>query len=72
MNLTAVYVQDGEWVVAWLAEMPRVHTQGATIEEARENLRDALALMLETKREENERELVGKIVLQRETLALGV
>ncbi len=46
MQLNAVYVQDGEWIVAWLVEMPRVHTQGHTIEEARENLRDALELML--------------------------
>ncbi|PDW04431.1 type II toxin-antitoxin system HicB family antitoxin [Candidatus Viridilinea mediisalina] len=72
MNLTAVYVQDGEWIVAWLAEMPRVHTQGKTIEEARENLRDALELTFATKREESERNLVGKTVLQRETLAVGV
>ncbi|MFV9505541.1 MAG: type II toxin-antitoxin system HicB family antitoxin [Oscillochloridaceae bacterium umkhey_bin13] len=72
MQLTAVYVQDGKWVVAWLAEWPRVHTQGATIEEARENLRDALELMLETEREKNERQLVGQTVLQREPLVLGV
>jgi predicted RNase H-like HicB family nuclease len=72
MNLTAVYVQDGPWIVAWLVEMPRVHTQGASIDEARENLRDALALMLEAGREEGERELIGKTVIQREALALEV
>lgn len=71
MNLTAVYVQDGEWIVAWLEEIPGVHTQGKTMEEASENLRDALALMLEVQREDSERELVGKTVLKRETLAMG-
>jgi predicted RNase H-like HicB family nuclease len=72
MNLTAVYVQDGPWIVAWLVEMPRVHTQGATLDEARENLRDALALMLEAGREEGERELIGKTIIQREALALAL
>lgn len=69
MELNAVYVQDGEWIVAWLVEIPGVHTQGATIEEARENLRDALALMLEVQREDSERELEGKTVVKREALA---
>jgi hypothetical protein len=45
MNLTAVYVRDGAWIAAWIEEIPGVNTQGATLEEARANLRDALALM---------------------------
>lgn len=69
MNLTAVYVQSGEWIVAWLEEMPSVHTQGRTVDEARANLRDALALMLEVQREDSERELVGKAIVARERLA---
>src|SRR5258706_12160342 len=45
--LTAVYVRDGDWIVAWLEELPGVATQGATLEEARDNLRDALQLTIE-------------------------
>lgn len=69
MELNAVYVQDGEWIVAWLVELPGVHTQGKTLDEARENLREALDLMLEVQREDSERALTGKQVLKREALA---
>ncbi|MEI8306601.1 MAG: type II toxin-antitoxin system HicB family antitoxin [Chloroflexales bacterium] len=69
MNLTAVFVQDGEWIAAWIVEIPGVNTQGATMEEARANLRDALALVLEVRREESERELIGRTV-QREVLEI--
>ena len=31
MNLTAVFVQDGEWIAAWIVEIPGVNTQGATM-----------------------------------------
>jgi predicted RNase H-like HicB family nuclease len=51
MPLTATYVQDGDWIVAWIEEIPGVATQGKTIEEARENLREALQLTLEARRE---------------------
>ena len=37
----------GEWWVAWTDDVPGALTQGSTLEEARENLRDAIALMLE-------------------------
>lgn len=71
MNLTAVYVQSGEWIAAWIEEMPGVNTQGRTLEEARANLRDALALMLEDLRADGERRLVGETVIERELLPLG-
>lgn len=70
MNLTAVYIQDGPWIVAWVEEIPGVQTQGATLEEARANLRDALALMLEELRTEAERTLADQIVIERELLPL--
>jgi predicted RNase H-like HicB family nuclease len=72
MNLTAVYVQEGEWIAAWIEEIPGVNTQGRTMDEARANLRDALALMLEDLRAEAEAQLGDKPVLNRELLAVGV
>ena len=54
VSLTAVYHQDGPWIVAWIVEMPAVMTQGATLEEARANLADALQLTLEVQREQAE------------------
>lgn len=72
MNLTAVYVQSGEWIAAWIEEIPGVNTQGATLEEARANLRDALALMLEDLRAESERTLADFTVIERELLPVAV
>jgi predicted RNase H-like HicB family nuclease len=41
MKLTAAYKKVGDWWTAWVEEIPGVNTKGATLEEARENLRDA-------------------------------
>ncbi|MBW1911423.1 MAG: type II toxin-antitoxin system HicB family antitoxin [Deltaproteobacteria bacterium] len=42
MKINAVFVKDGEWWVAWTDDVPGAMTQGKTIEEARENLVDAI------------------------------
>jgi predicted RNase H-like HicB family nuclease len=49
-------------------EVPGAFSQGCDMEEAREILRDALLLMLETYRGEAERELEGREGVTRETL----
>jgi predicted RNase H-like HicB family nuclease len=54
--LTAVFRKSGEWWAAYVEEVPGVNTQGATLEEARENLREALAMVLEANRELARRE----------------
>ena len=56
MKLTAAYKQVGEWWAASSEEIPGVHTQGSTFEEARENLKDALQMVLEVNRELAEKE----------------
>jgi predicted RNase H-like HicB family nuclease len=47
MKLTAAYKKVGDCWAAWVEEIPGVNTQGATLEEARENLKDALRMVLE-------------------------
>lgn len=47
---TAVYRKSGEWWAAYVEEVPGVNTQGATLAEARVNLKEALELILETNR----------------------
>jgi len=37
--------------VAWVEELPGANTQGETLEETRENLREAIQLILEVNRE---------------------
>ena len=39
--------KDGEWYVGRLPQAPGVFSQGATLEELEENIRDACRLMLE-------------------------
>jgi predicted RNase H-like HicB family nuclease len=56
VKLTAAYCQVGEWWAASIEEIPGVHTQGATLEEARENLRDALQMVLDANRDLAEQE----------------
>lgn len=50
-QLTAIYEKHDEWIVAYLAEIPGVNTQGKTMQEARENLHDALALFIEASKD---------------------
>ena len=42
MKIKATFVKDNEWWVAWSEDVPGALTQGKTIEEARENLIDAV------------------------------
>ncbi len=49
-QFTAVYKKTKEWFVAWVEEIPGINTQGKTITEARENLKKAIFLILETNR----------------------
>ncbi len=56
MKLTAAYKKVGDWWAASIEEIPGVHTQGSTYEEARENLKDALEMVLEVNRELAEKE----------------
>ena len=69
MELTAVYIQVPEGYVAFVEELPGANTQGATLDEARENLQEAVQLVLAANRELAERSLVGQDV-SREPFAL--
>ncbi|HEX3654298.1 MAG TPA: type II toxin-antitoxin system HicB family antitoxin [Pirellulales bacterium] len=51
MKLTAVFQQVPEGYLAFVEELPGANTQGATLDEARENLREAVELVLEANRE---------------------
>jgi len=45
-EFTAIYSKHGRWTIAWVEEIPGVNTQGRTKQEARRNLKEALALIL--------------------------
>ncbi len=50
-TFTAVFEQDEDWWVAWCEEVPGAITQGKTIAQARENLKEAIQLVLDVRRE---------------------
>jgi predicted RNase H-like HicB family nuclease len=51
-EFTAVFERDGDWYVAYCPEIPGANGQGPTKDEARTNLAEAIALILEDRREE--------------------
>ncbi len=50
ITLTAVYRKVPEGYVGFVEELPGANSQGATIEEARENLKEAVELVIEANR----------------------
>jgi len=69
IKLTAVFRKFPEGYAAFVEELPGANTQGATLEEARENLKEAVAMVLQANRELAEESLRGAEVV-REPLAL--
>ena len=51
-EFTSIIERDGEWYIAYCPEIPGANGQGLTIEECRENLAEAIALILEDRRED--------------------
>jgi predicted RNase H-like HicB family nuclease len=62
MQFTAVYMLVPEGYIAFVEELPGANTQGATLDEARENLQEAVAMVLEANREIAEKSLIGQSV----------
>jgi predicted RNase H-like HicB family nuclease len=53
LKLTAIYenAKEGGYI-GYIAELPGANTQGETLDETRENLKEAVSLLLECYREE--------------------
>ncbi|OGZ63289.1 MAG: hypothetical protein A3C58_00145 [Candidatus Staskawiczbacteria bacterium RIFCSPHIGHO2_02_FULL_34_10] len=62
-EFTAIYKKSGKWYLGWVEEIPGVNTQGKTLKEAKENLKEALLLILETNKLINKKEFSkGKFI----------
>jgi len=70
LELTAIFraAPEGGYVAS-VMELPGAITQGDTLEEARENLRDAVMLLIQASRELS-REMVGDGEVIREPLVI--
>jgi predicted RNase H-like HicB family nuclease len=64
MSFTAVFQKVPEGYIGLIEELPGVNTQGATLEEVRENLKEAVRLILEANKQLAEEELAGKEVIR--------
>ena len=51
-EFTAIVERDGEWYVAYCPEIPGANGQGSSRQDALDSLRDAVALILEDRRED--------------------
>lgn len=71
ITLTAVFQKVPEGYIGYVEELPGANTQGDTLEEARENLKEAIALVLEANRELAEEALIGLDVI-REPMQMAV
>jgi len=63
-TLTPVFQKVPEGYIGFVEELPGANTQGDTLEEARENLKEAITLMLETNRMLMEESLRGQQVIR--------
>ena len=64
LHLTAAFLKVPEGYVGFVEELPGANTQGATLDEARQNLAEAAKLILAANREIAEREIVGRTVIR--------
>ena len=51
-EFTAVIEQDGDGYIGYCPEIPEANGQGYTVEECRQNLAEAVVLVLEDRRED--------------------
>ena len=50
-EFTSVIEKRGNWYIGYVEELPGVNTQGKTLKEVRENLEEALCLIIKANRE---------------------
>jgi predicted RNase H-like HicB family nuclease len=50
-RFNAVFEKRGKWWIGYVEELPGANSQGRTLKEVRENLKEAIKLVIETNRE---------------------
>lgn len=63
-EFTAIIERDGEWVIAYCPEVPGANGQGRTVEDAKRSLSEAIALILQDRREDALRGVPADAILQ--------
>jgi len=71
LTLTAIFEEAEEGgYIGYVAELPGANTQGDTLEETRENLTEAIQLILSSNREQFEKNFSSTAKVTREKLVL--
>jgi len=71
-NLTAIIEKSNDgWYVGQIQEIPAAISQGRTIEELKENLLDALKMVIDTQKQMTLQEYAGKKIIKRRLLHLA-
>ncbi len=68
-EFTAIIECDGDWYIAYCPEIPGANGQGRTVDECRASLIDAIALILEDRREDGLRGVPPEAI--RDTVTVG-
>ena len=68
-EFTAIIERDGDWFIAFCAEIPGANGQGRTKAECLENLGDAIELILSDRREDSFRGVPEEAL--REAISIG-
>ncbi len=63
-QLTAIYHKVQEGYIAFVEELPGANSQGATLDEARDNLREAVEMVIEANRAISGQELGSAKVIR--------
>lgn len=71
VQFTTVFRKVPEGYIAFVEELPGANTQGATLDEARTNLEEAIALVLEANRALAEEDLQGEEVIREQILLVA-
>jgi predicted RNase H-like HicB family nuclease len=67
-KFTAIFEQTDDWWIAFVEELPGANTQGKTLDEARENLKEAIQLIIEANREFTRKQISGKKFIREELI----
>ena len=61
---TIIRPESNGWYVGWVEEVPGTITHGHNLAECRRNLKDALLLMVETRRDEARRAMDSNCIVE--------
>ena len=71
MRLTAIVQKVPEGFIGFVEELPGANTQGATLDEVRNNLNEAVELVLEANRVLSEESIQGQQVIREPLFVSG-